>query len=163
MQIEQVPVTRLRFASSRPFDEVLEALEKGIGHPDMPELNRKLGQAESLPEFAELIEGAVGSTGLMEFLSINLGSALRRDPAIQAYKMVRIIVGNPLIMTEMTRYVPDAGSYAPVTLLVYEQHGKVHICYDTMASLIAPYRCMEALEIAYKLDAKVIAMLERAR
>ena len=33
-------------------------------------------------------------------------------------KIVRLIMGNPLIMQSMARLVPDAGSYAPVTVLI---------------------------------------------
>jgi hypothetical protein len=33
-------------------------------------------------------------------------------------KIVRLLIGNPLIMKEMAKHVADAGSYAPVTVLV---------------------------------------------
>ena len=42
-------------------------------------------------------------------------------------------------MKEMAKQVPDAGSYAPVTVLVDERADGVHISYDRMASLLAPY------------------------
>jgi hypothetical protein len=32
--------------------------------------------------------------------------------------MVSLVIGNPLIMKEMAKCVPDAGLYAPVTVLV---------------------------------------------
>ena len=35
--------------------------------------------------------------------------------------MLRIIAGNPVTMSKMTATVPDAGSYAPVTILVVER------------------------------------------
>jgi hypothetical protein len=35
-------------------------------------------------------------------------------------KIVRLLIGNPLIMKEMAKHVADAGSYAPVTVLVDE-------------------------------------------
>ena len=65
-------------------------------------------------------------------------------------------------MKQMVEQVPDAGSYAPVTILVYEGEGKVHICYDTMESLLAPYRNGPALRVAKDLDAKVIKLLAEA-
>jgi hypothetical protein len=36
-------------------------------------------------------------------------------------KIMRFIIGNPLIMKEMAKHVPDARSYAPVTILVDER------------------------------------------
>ena len=76
--------------------------------------------------------------------------------------MVRLIMGNPLIMQSMARLVPDAGSYAPVTVLVDERADGVHLSYDRIASLLAPYGNSEALNIAGDLDAKVEKLLRRA-
>ena len=76
--------------------------------------------------------------------------------------MVRLIIDNPLIMQEMAKRVPDAGSYAPVTVLVDERPDGVHISYDRMASLLAPYRNSEALAVARHLDEKVEALLYEA-
>jgi hypothetical protein len=65
-------------------------------------------------------------------------------------------------MKEMAKHVPDAGSYAPVTVLVDERPDGVHISYDKMASLLAPYRNSEALAVARNLDEKVEALLYEA-
>jgi AraC family transcriptional regulator len=56
----------------------------------------------------------------------------------------------------------DAGSYAPVTVLVDERADGVHISYDRMASLLAPYGNRDALSIARDLDAKVEDVLRQA-
>jgi hypothetical protein len=69
--------------------------------------------------------------------------------------MARLIMGNPLIMQQMARHVPDAGSYAPVTVLVDERSDGVHISYDRMASLLASYGSSDALAVARDLDKKV--------
>jgi hypothetical protein len=62
----------------------------------------------------------------------------------------------------MAKRVPDAGSYAPVTILVDERTDGVHISYDRMASLLAPYENPDALSVARDLDAKVEDILSRA-
>jgi hypothetical protein len=36
-------------------------------------------------------------------------------------------------MKQMTELVPDAAAYAPVTILVDERDGEVHVSYDRMA------------------------------
>jgi hypothetical protein len=41
--------------------------------------------------------------------------------------MIRFVIGNPLIMKEMAKRVPDAGSYAPVTILIDERPDGVHL------------------------------------
>ena len=58
------------------------------------------------------------------------------------------MIGNPLIMKEMAKHVPDAGSYAPVTILVDERPDGVHLSYDKMAALLAPYGSEDALPVA---------------
>ena len=99
---------------------------------------------------------------LMEFLRLDLGAALRMDPAVAAYKIVRIIAGNPLIMKQMAEHVPDAESYAPVTILVYEREDGVHVSYDTMASYLAGCGNEKALQVARDLEAKVVRLLTEA-
>jgi len=73
-----------------------------------------------------------------------------------------LLVGNPLIMKEMAKHVPDAGSYAPVTVMVDERADGVHLSYDRMASLLAPYKNPDALEVARNLDKKVEDLLQQA-
>ena len=65
-------------------------------------------------------------------------------------------------MKEMARHVPNASSYAPVTVLVDERADGVHISYDRMASLLAPYGNPDALKVARDLDAKVEHLLQQA-
>ncbi|MFZ3246492.1 MAG: hypothetical protein WA185_15580, partial [Candidatus Acidiferrales bacterium] len=67
-----------------------------------------------------------------------------------------------LIMKEMAKHVPDAGSYAPVTVLVDERSDGVHLSYDRMASFLAPYGNSDALAVARNLDKKVEALLLEA-
>jgi hypothetical protein len=63
-------------------------------------------------------------------------------------------MGNPLIMQSMARLVPDAGSYASVTVLIDQRQGGVHLSYDEMASFLSPYGNAEASRIAQDLDAR---------
>jgi hypothetical protein len=67
-----------------------------------------------------------------------------------------------LMMREMVRTVPDAGSYAPVIILIDQRADGVHLSYDKIASYLAPYGSEEALKVARSLDAKVEALLTEA-
>ncbi len=73
-----------------------------------------------------------------------------------------MLIGNPLIMKEMAKHVPDAGSYAPVTVLVDERSDGVHLSYDKMVSFLAPYGNREALQVAEDLDNKIETLLREA-
>jgi len=65
-------------------------------------------------------------------------------------------------MKEIAKAVPDAASYAPITILIDERADGVHLSYDSMASLLAPYGHETALQVARDLDAKVERLLEAA-
>jgi hypothetical protein len=65
-------------------------------------------------------------------------------------------------MKEMAKHVPDAGSYAPVTILIDERSDGVNLSYDKMASFLAPYENKEALKVAQDLDLKVENLLNQA-
>ena len=162
MATRQFTVEKFSVVSAKPFEDVLAGLERGIGRPNMSVLHEQMAAAPSFSEFQRVIRGAVGNADLMEFLRLDLGAAMQKDPQAKAYKIVRIIAGNPLIMKQMTEHVPDAGSYAPVTILVYESHDGVHLSYDTMASFLASYENRAALDVARDLDAKVMKLLTEA-
>ena len=91
-----------------------------------------------------------------------MGDILRRETGSETPKIIRLVVGNPLIMKEMAKHVPDAGSYAPVTILIDERKDGVHLSYDRMASLLAPYRNAEALAVAQDLDAKIECLIRQS-
>jgi len=98
----------------------------------------------------------------MLFVTFDHGAIVRKGTGRDTPKMIRFVIGNPLIMKEMAKHVPDAGSYAPVTVLVDERADGVHLSYDRMASLLAPYENLDALKIAEHLDAKVENLLQQA-
>jgi hypothetical protein len=62
----------------------------------------------------------------------------------------------------MTDSTPDAGSYAPVTILVWEQAGHVHVAYDAVVSSLSDVGSDAALGVARTLDAEVIELLTAA-
>ena len=98
----------------------------------------------------------------MLFMQLDAGSVLRKESQRDAPKIIRFLIGNPLIMKEMAKHVVDAASYAPVTVLVYEQSDGVHLSYDTMASFLRTYANAEALAIARDLDTKIENLLHEA-
>jgi hypothetical protein len=162
MSTVEIPVRRFSVVSSRPFEEIVRSLTATIGHPDMNAFHRAIAAARTVADLEEVVHGAIGSSDLMEFVRFDAGEVLRKERGGQEPKILRLVVGNPLIMKEMAKTVPDAASYAPVTILVDERADGVHLSYDSMASLIAPYGSQAALVVARDLDAKVERLLETA-
>jgi uncharacterized protein (DUF302 family) len=160
--ISKIEVERFTLSSSKPFDQVVAALNSAVGHPDMAEFWKSTHQAQSDAELQNTIEKGLGRTGLMLFVEFDHGAVVRKGTGRATPRMIRFVIGNPLIMREMAKHVPDAGSYAPVTVLVDERADGVHLSYDRMASLLAPYNNPEALKVARDLDEKVEALLSAA-
>jgi hypothetical protein len=162
----QVPVRRHVFESERPFGSVLDGIFGGISQPDIGQLFSKLEESTSYAQFSSLVQQAQGSAGLMRFMRLDLDEALALDPqaADQAgRRLVRLIAGNPVTMGEMTRHLADAGSYAPVTILIQEMPGGgTRVAYDSVASAIAPYHDAAASEVAERLDGEVLGLLRQA-
>ena len=107
----------------------------------------------------KVVQAALGPSGFMEFARFDHGGVVHKGKSGDHPKVFRLVIGNPLIMREMVKHVPDAGSYAPVTILIDERPDGVHLSYDRMASFLEPYGNAEALEVARELDAKVEALL----
>jgi uncharacterized protein (DUF302 family) len=158
----KIEIERFSLTTSKQFDEVLAGVNAAIGHPDMAEFGRSTHEARSFAELKGAVEKGLSNIGLMLFMQLDHGAVLRKETGREAPKMIRFILGNPLIMKEMVKHVPDAGSYAPVTVLVDERADGVHLSYDRMASFLAPYGNREALEVARDLDRKVEDLLRQA-
>ncbi|MDR3670255.1 MAG: DUF302 domain-containing protein [Holophaga sp.] len=159
MAIHDVQVQRVSLTTQKPFHEVVARIDAAIGHPDPASLRRDTAQAGSYLELSEVVHRQVGPSGFMEFARFDLGNVLRKSPSGYTGQSLRLIVGNPLIMRRMVERVADAGSYAPVTILIDERADGVHVSYDRMASYLASYQDADALATARDLDAKVEALL----
>jgi len=160
--IRKIEMERFSLTTSKPFDEVVAGVNTAIGHPDMAEFGRSTHEARSFAELKCAVEKGLGKTGLMLFMQLDHGAVVRKETGRDIPRIIRFVIGNPLIMKEMARHVPDAGSYAPVTVLVDERPDGVHLSYDRMSSLLAPYGSPDALQVAQDLDNKVEDLLKQA-
>jgi uncharacterized protein (DUF302 family) len=160
--IRKIEMERFSLTTSKRFDEVISSVNAAIGHPDMAEFGRSTHEAHSFAELKSAVEKGLSKLGLMLFMQLDHGAILRKETGHETPKMIRFVIGNPLIMKEMAKRVPDAGSYAPVTVLVDERADGVHLSYDRMASFLAPYGNRDALEVARNLDKKIEDLLRQA-
>ncbi len=164
-RVADVAVRRHVFDSELPFQAVLDGIFGGISQPDIDSLFGKLQASTSYEQFSGLVRQAQGSAGLMRFWQLDLDTALARDPRASdkaGRRLVRLIAGNPVTMGQMTRHVADAGSYAPVTILIEEMPDGTRVAYDSVASEIAPYGDADASAVAERLDGEVLGLLRQA-
>jgi uncharacterized protein (DUF302 family) len=162
MEIREVNVQRWSIISQKPFESVVAAVDAAIGKPNMSEFAKEVAGATTYPEVQEIVQHAVSEIGLMEFMRLDAGAVLAKAHPNSNPKSIRLIIGNPVIMESMAHLVPDAASYAPVTVLIDQRPDGVYLSYDEMASLLAPYGNAEAVEIARDLDVKVRRLLQEA-
>jgi uncharacterized protein (DUF302 family) len=162
MSIREVQVQRISVVTTQPFDTVVARIDEQIGHPDMAVFRKNFSAAQNEAEMEKVVGPVTQPNGIMEFARFDLGEVLRKENGVSTLKILRIVAGNPLIMKEMVKHVPDAGSYAPVTILIEERPDSVRISYDRMASYLASYGNEEALAVARDLDAKIERILTEA-
>jgi uncharacterized protein (DUF302 family) len=161
MRVKQLSLQRLSITSGNSFEVVVAKFETAVGHPNMIEFGRKMATTKNLAEMETVVRDVLGPSGFMEFARYDLGAVMRKDQH-DAPKSVRYVIGNPLIMKELVKRVPDAGSYAPVTILIDDRPNGVQLSYDKMESLLSSYENAEALRVARELDAKVASLLAEA-
>jgi Domain of unknown function DUF302. len=155
----RINVERVSVISRKSFQEVLSKFDAAVGRPDIQEFWKRVSATKTRLEMEKVVESALGPSEFMEFARFDHGGVVHKGETGDYSKVFRLVIGNPLIMREMVKHVPDAGSYAPVTILIDERSDGVHLSYDRMASFLAPYENAEALKVAKDLDAKVEALL----
>src|ERR1700719_5047279 len=115
--IKKIEMERFSLTTSKPFDEVIAGVNAAIGHPDMAEFGRSTHEARSFAELKSAVEKGLSKAGLMLFMQLDHGAVVHKETGQDTPRIILLIIGNPLIMKEMAKHVPDAGSYAPVTIL----------------------------------------------
>ena len=108
-QVLDVPVRRYIIESERSFPDVRDGIFGGISRPDITSLFGDLEASTSYEQFGSLVRQAQGAAGLMRFWQLNLDVGLTLDLLTShrtSRRLVRLIVGNPVTMGEMTRHVP---------------------------------------------------------
>ena len=77
--IKKIEVERFSLTSSKPFYEVLAAINDAIGHPDMAEFWRSTHQTHTVAELESAIQKVLGRTGLMSFVQFDHGGCEKRN------------------------------------------------------------------------------------
>jgi uncharacterized protein (DUF302 family) len=154
----QIPFTgvRLRFDSTKRFDDVVAALLADVG--DQPVLvNDIAAQFDSWESFEQKIQSHVGPSGFMLFAVIDHGAWIKKTGIDR--KVLRVVIGNPLIAITMLRHDVTAGLFAPVELLITEEDdGRSALSYVVPSSLMVVEPNERLRAAALELDAKLSAL-----
>jgi hypothetical protein len=107
--IRKIGIERFSLTTSKAFDEVIAGVNAAIGHPDMAEFGRSTHEAHSFAELKSAVEKGLSESGLMLFMQLDHGAVVRKQTGRDPPRIIRYVIGNPLIMGEMAKHVPDAG------------------------------------------------------
>lgn len=78
--------------------DVVAALKAAVGHPDMGEFMKAINDALTFAELESMVNSGLSRTGLMMFMEFDLGAILRKETGLDTPRIVRFLIGNPLIM-----------------------------------------------------------------
>jgi uncharacterized protein (DUF302 family) len=153
-----IPFTgvRLRFDSTKGFDELVAALLTEVGATPVPidDIAARTGDWES---YEREVQSHVGPGGFMLFSQWNHGAWIRKA-GIQRGAL-RVVIGNPLIAITMLRHDVTAGLFAPVELLLTEEDGgRSALTYVVPSSSMVVEPNLPLLKAAKELDAKLAAL-----
>ena len=157
-----IDTIRFSLVSTRLFEDVLAVIDAAVGHPDAAEFKKALSTATTFDSLTSAVSAVTGPTELMEFTRFDIGMVLGKGRPDPHPRSIRLLIGNPVTMRSMAELVPDAGAYAPITVLIDERQDGVHVSYDRISSSIASYGNVKADAIARHLDSTVEAILAAA-
>ena len=147
---------RVRFDSAKSYDELVAALLADIGEQAVP-INDFATATDGWDSYRERVESYVGPSGFMLFDLIDHGAWITKAGIDR--KVLRVILGNPLIAITMLRHDVTAGLFAPVeVLLLDEDDDRSSLTYVKPSSLMVIEPNPELLSAAEDLDAKLAAL-----
>jgi hypothetical protein len=77
--IKKLEIERFSLTSSKPFDQVVAALNAAIGHPDMAEFGKSTHEARSFAELKSAVEKGLSKAGLMLFMQLDQGAVVQKE------------------------------------------------------------------------------------
>jgi uncharacterized protein (DUF302 family) len=158
MPASEIPFSgvRLRSDSTKKYDELVAALLADIGERPVP-INDFATESDNWQSYRERVQSHVGPSGFMLFGLFDHGAWIRKAGIDR--KVLRVILGNPLIAITMLRHDVTAGLFAPVEVLLVDRGDDgSSLTYIKPSSLIVVEHNPELLSAAQQLDAKLAAL-----
>jgi uncharacterized protein (DUF302 family) len=147
---------RVRYDSAKSYDELVAALLADIGEKAVS-LDDLAATTDSWESYQHQVQTHVGPSGFMLFGLVDHGAWITK--AGIGRKVLRVILGNPLIAITMLRHDVTAGLFAPVELLLVDQgEAGSSLTYVRPSSLMVVEPNPQLLSAAKELDAKLAAL-----
>lgn len=146
---------RVRYDSAKSYDELVAALLADIGEQPVP-IDEFPKVFDTWEAYQHKVQSYVGPTGFMLFGLFNHGGWINKAGIDR--KVLRVILGNPLIAITMLRHDVSAGLFAPVELLIADEGSGSSLTYVKPSSLMVVEPNPELLSAATELDAKLAAL-----
>jgi uncharacterized protein (DUF302 family) len=154
---------RIQVDTSLSFDDVRARLADLLGHTSIPEINAIAQSAKSETAYSREVEKRfIGKSGFMLLAEINHGCWIRIFGIHR--KVLRLILGNPLIAITMIRHDINAALFVPMELLLTDHcdgNGS-SLIYVRPSSLIVIDNNPDLLAAAKVLDDKLEALIMHA-
>jgi uncharacterized protein (DUF302 family) len=147
---------RIEVESARSYEEVLRRLREQTGRAPISEFNALVASVSSAEQFhREVTERFIGASGFMIFAEIDHGKWISHYGIHR--RVVRVILGNPLIAITMLRHDISAGLFAPVELLLadHENGSGCILYYVRPSSLMMVEKNSQLASAALELDRKL--------
>jgi uncharacterized protein (DUF302 family) len=147
---------RVRYDSAKSYDELVATLLADIG--EQPVSIDDIGRtSDTWVSYEQKVQSYVGPSGFMLFGLFNHGGWITKAGIDR--KVLRVILGNPLIAITMLRHDVSAGLFAPVEVLIADEpDGHSSFTYVRPSSLMVVEPNPELLSAAIELDAKLAAL-----
>jgi uncharacterized protein (DUF302 family) len=145
---------RVRYDSAKSYDELVAALFADIGETPV-ELDEFVKAPGGWESYRKQVEPYVGPSGFMLFKLFDHGWVTK---AGVNRKVLRVVLGNPLIAITMLRHDVTAGLFAPVEMLLVDEGDGSSLTYIKPSSLMVYEPNPQLLSAAEELDAKLAAL-----
>lgn len=150
---------QVRYPSTKSYEELVAALLADVGQRPVP-IDDFPKDYSSWESYRDKVESHVGASGFMLFATFDHGGWIKKAGIDR--KVLRVIIGNPLIAITMLRHDVTAGLFAPVELLlVGEESAGSSLIYVKPSSLMVVEPNPALLAAAEELDVKLAALARK--
>ncbi|OMC13566.1 hypothetical protein A5735_12160 [Mycolicibacter heraklionensis] len=150
---------QVRYPSTKSYEELVAALFADVGERPVP-IDDFPKNHRSWESYRDQVESHVGASGFMLFATFDHGGWIQKAGIDR--KVLRVIIGNPLIAITMLRHDVTAGLFAPVELLlVGEENDGSSLIYVKPSSLMVVEPNPALLAAAEELDVKLAALARK--
>ena len=146
----------MRFDSAKSFEDLVAALLDDVGDKPVP-IDDFAARFDSWESYEREVQSHVGPSGFMLFALLDHGAWIKKAGIDR--KVLRVVIGNPLIAITMLRHDVTAGLFAPVELLIAEEaDDRSSLTYVVPSSLMVVEKNEPLRAAAVQLDAKLAAL-----